>query len=73
MKKPQKQRQAAPEPQEPLSAMNAYARRIWDGQSCSLPLRHRVERIVAALQDQGMGDELGELSLPAAGYERFVP
>lgn len=47
-----------------LDPMNALALRIWNGQSVSLSLRERVQRIKAALIEHGHGDKLSELQLP---------
>lgn len=43
--------------------MNAYALRVWNGQSPDLPVRERHARIIAALRGQGFS---GEVDLPSA-------
>lgn len=46
----------------PASDMaQAYALRVWQGQSESLPRSHRVARVKAALEGQGMTMEGVEL------------
>ena len=62
-KKVTKQAPAQEEIKE-LSPINALALRIWNGQSVSLSLRERVQRIKAALIEHGHGDKLSELQLP---------
>ena len=52
------------------AAMNAHARRIWDGQSPDLPLNERTRRIVAALKEQGYG--LDGLELPNPGCKKYL-
>lgn len=54
MKKPKQVVQApAPQSDDP---MQAYAMRVWDGQSISLSHKERVRRVHAALADQGCAD-----------------
>jgi hypothetical protein len=43
------------------SPAQAYANRIWDGQSVSLSLHERLGRIAAALEAQGLSMEGVEL------------
>jgi len=52
--------------------MNEYALRVWNGQSVSLPLNDRVYRVVAALKDQGLDNQLDKLTLPIEGFERYL-
>lgn len=52
---------AAPVSDDPTQA---YAMRVWDGQSISLPTAERVRRVEAALIEQGM-DPAG-LQLPVS-------
>ena len=48
-----------------IDAMNAYALRIWDGQSISLSLVDRVRRVVDGLIAQGYADIVSpHLALP---------
>lgn len=47
-----------------VDSMNNLARRIWDGQSVSLPSAERKRRITEALIAQGYQEKLNELSLP---------
>ena len=48
-----------------IDAMNAYALRIWSGQSPDVPLAERKRRIVSGLEKQGYTDaEIGHLILP---------
>ena len=62
MKKPKQAAQApAPQSDDP---MQAYAMRIWNGQSVSLPIAERVRRVEVALIEQGM-DHAG-LQLPVS-------
>lgn len=49
-----------------IEAMNAYALRIWNGQSPDLPMHDRVGRVKDGLTAQGWGDILEHLSLPNA-------
>jgi hypothetical protein len=49
-----------------IEAMNAYALRIWEGQSPDMPRHERVERVQSGLTRQGWGDILEHLSLPHA-------
>ena len=50
--------------QDRIEDMNAYALRIWEGQSPDNPHHWRVERVKAGLTAQGWGDILEHLSLP---------
>lgn len=43
---------------------NAYAVRIWEGQSPDLPIHERTRRIKSALEGLGYADTLDKLSLP---------
>ena len=63
------------EPEEPARVddshdraddMNAYALRIWSGQSPDMPKHERIERVQSGLKAQGWGDILDKLSLPNA-------
>ncbi len=54
-----------------ISAMNDLALRVWDGQSVSLSLRERVERVVKAVVGQGYED-IASIKLPATGFEKFL-
>lgn len=47
-----------------IQDMNAYAMRIWDGQSPDMPRHERIERVNIGLTNQGWGDLLEHLSLP---------
>lgn len=49
-----------------VETMNAYAMRIWEGQSPDNPRELRVERIKEALTAQGWGPILCKLELPVA-------
>lgn len=51
---------------ERISAMNAYALRIWEGQSTDNLRQWRIERVKAGLTAQGWDDILEHLSLPNA-------
>jgi hypothetical protein len=51
--------------------MNALALRIWEHQSPDLPLKNRVERIVAGLKRQDYTD-LSGLELPVDGYKKYL-
>lgn len=51
--------------------MNAYALRIWEGQSPDLDLGDRVGRVKAGLERQGWTD-FTKLDLPATDYERYL-
>lgn len=51
---PQAKEEAA---EEVRDEMNDLARRIWDGQSVSLPVKLRIERIEARLRDKGYTDK----------------
>lgn len=53
-------------------AMNEHARRIWDGQMPSLPIRERVARIVRGLQKQGYTDMSGLLLPTKEDYKRYL-
>lgn len=56
-----------------LSPMNAHALRVWEGQSVSLSLRERVQRIKAALIEQGFENELDALELPTKDeFKRYL-
>ena len=44
--------------------MNAYAARIFEGQSPDMPMTWRVERVKVGLIDKGWEAELPELILP---------
>lgn len=44
-----------------VSAAQAYAQRVWDGQSVSLSVAERLRRVKAALEGQGMSMEGVEL------------
>lgn len=57
---------------EAVAAMNAHALRIWEGQSISLSLKDRVERIKAGLVEQGHAERLSALVLPAEGFEKYL-
>lgn len=46
------------------AAMNAYARRIWDGQSPSLAVAERIARVKRGLAQQGWTD-FDKLELPS--------
>lgn len=56
--------------EDPVAAMNAYALKVWEGQSVSLSLKERVERVVNAVVGQGFTTE--GLVLPAAGFGRYL-
>lgn len=49
-----------------IDAMNAYALRVWEGQSPDMPKHQRIERVQSALDAQGWCDILDKLSLPNA-------
>lgn len=51
------------------NAAQAYALRIWDGQSIDVSIPERVERVVNGLRGQGMGIAV---SLPHPDAERFL-
>ena len=51
--------------------MNAYALRVWEGQSPDLHLKERTVRVVKALKGQGF-DDVKSLKLPVSGYERYL-
>jgi hypothetical protein len=44
-----------------VSAAQAYARRVWEGQSISLPRHERLGRVAEALKAQGLSMEGVEL------------
>lgn len=52
--------------QDRIEDMNAYALRIWEGQSVDMPTQERIDRVKAGLTAQGWGDILDNLSLPNA-------
>lgn len=55
-----KRRGRPPKQQEPAtddSPAQAYARRVWDGQSGTVPINERKRRVAAALEAQGMSME----------------
>jgi len=58
--------------QSRVADMNLLARRIWDGQSISLPLITRVGRIKSALAAKGYEKDISSLSLPATGFKKFL-
>jgi hypothetical protein len=45
----------------PVSAAQAYAMRVWEGQSVSLPRKERIERVKRALEGQNLPFEGVEL------------
>ena len=49
-----------------VEAMNAYAQRIWHGQSPDMPKHERIDRVKAGLIGQRWGDILDKLDLPDA-------
>lgn len=51
--------------------MNDLALRIWEGQSVSLPLKDRVERIVMRLKAKGY-DDMSQLTLPKEGFKKYL-
>lgn len=53
--------------EEDVKNMNAYALRIWGGQSDSLTTTERVRRVVAGLELQGFTPILHMLKLPIDG------
>jgi len=61
MKKPKQAAAPAPLIDDP---MQAYAMRVWNGQSSSLSHAQRTERVKAALLDQAF--DITELQLPEA-------
>lgn len=58
-------------PEAGPSEMNALALRIWEGQSVSLALIERVERIKKGLAGQGWTD-LSALVLPDPGFRKYL-
>ena len=61
MRKPKPIPQAAPPADTPEQA---YAMRVWEGQSSSLPRADRIARVEAALIGQGM--TMDAVQLPAS-------
>ena len=51
-------------PNNRVDDMNAYAARIFEGQSPDMPMTWRVERVKVGLIDKGWEAELPELILP---------
>ena len=62
--------QIAEKAPDSVEKMNVYALRIWEGQSISLPLVDRVNRVKNGLLKQGFN--LDGLSLPVKGFEKYL-
>ena len=58
-------------PVDKVAEMNAYALRIWEGQSSSADLIWRVQRIIEGLKGQGYTD-FTQLKLPAKDFEKYI-
>lgn len=72
MTEEQKQaKQAERQANEQVEVMNAYAKRVLEGQSPDLPPRFKVERIANALRKQGYEDLTG-LTLPIKDFKKYL-
>ena len=55
-----------------IEEMNAYAVRVWEGQSPDLSSPCRVRRVVDGLIAQGYEDVIDSLVLPCGDYKQWL-